>query len=178
MSEQVATPAGVRLVVPQLAYRLEGVRINYDLTPKETVGLLSGSNSDIALWPEDKMGLWNDGKTGVVEDAVLPFLWPKQSFSTAQGRQQQAPIGYVLPVELASLALPENDPQRIRKEINALGIWALVALRQSDEELWRLGGHFRPFYLDLFPRFFWFSLGCSGDDWSVRSALVGAPQVP
>ena len=171
-------PSKVRLVIPQPTYRLEGVRINYDLTPRQTVKLLSGSNSDIANWPDDLMHLWNGGKSGVVEGATLPFLWRHRQFSTAQGRQEQAPIGYVLPVELASLALPENDPQQIQKMLTEQGIYALVALRQSDEELWRLDGFFRPFCLSLDPRCFRFYLSCAGEAWDGPCALPGSPQVP
>lgn len=169
---------GARLVLPQPAYRLEGVKIDYDLMPKQAVELLSGSNPDIGLWPEDKMELWNGGKTGVVE-TTLPILWDRQSFTTAQGRQKQeaSGIGFALPVEIASLALPENEPEQIRKALHELGMWWLVALRQSDEELWQHDSVFRPFCLVLFPDCFEFGLGFAGVDWDDLSALAGAPQV-
>ena len=169
---------GARLVLPQPAYRLEGVKIDYGLTPKQAAELLSGSNPDIALWPEDKMELWHGGKTGVVE-ATLPILWDRQPFTTAQGRQKQeaSEIGFSWPVEIASLALPENEPEQIRKALHDLGMWWLVALRQSDEELWRRAGRFRPFFLHLRPACFEFGLGCTGGGWDGGSALAGAPQV-
>jgi len=169
---------GARLVLPQPAHRLEGVKIDYGLTPKQAAELLSGSNPDIALWPEDKMELWHGGKTGVVE-AALPILWDRQSFTTAQGRQKQeaSGIGFGWPVEVASLALPENEPEQIRKALHELGIWWLVALRQSDKELWLHNGGFRPFYLRRSPDYFEFGLDCAGGDWSGSDALAGAPQV-
>ena len=170
---------GARLVLPQPAHRLEGVKIDYGLTPKQAAELLSGSNPDIALWPEDKMELWHGGKTGVVE-ATLPILWDRQPFTTAQGRQKQeaSEIGFSWPVEIASLALPENEPEQIRKALHDLGMWWLVALRQSDEELWRRDDRFRPFCLCLYPDDFRFGLGDADFDWNDGHALVGAPQVP
>ena len=169
---------GARLVLPQPAYRLEGVKIDYGLTPKQAAELLSGSNPDIALWPEDKMELWHGDKTGVVE-ATLPILWDRQPFTTAQGRQKQeaSEIGFSWPVEIASLALPENDPEQIRKALHEMGMWWLVALRQSDEELWQRDGGFRPFDLNLHPDDFRFNLDDTDDDWHDRNALAGAPQV-
>jgi len=175
----------VRIVVPMPVYRLKKVIINWDLTPKQAVGLLSGSNPDIALWPEggDRMGLWNGGKTGVEKGMTLPIYWDRRSFSTAEGRQKQAAsgIGFAWPVVIASLALPENEPERVRKELNEdkkIGMWALVALRRSDEELWPHGDLFRPFCLYLYPCGFRFGLGGAGRVWVGHNALVGAPQVP
>lgn len=171
----------VRLVAPQLTHRLEGVKIDYDLTPRRAIELLPDSNPDIALWPEDKMNLWNGGKAGIVEEATLPIFWPKKSFSTAAGRQEQETlgIGFSWPVEIASIALlKKKDLQRIREELNKLGIWYLVALRTKNEELWQRVGCFRPFCLYLNPLYFEFNLGNAGNDWDDRSALVGAPQVP
>ncbi len=169
---------GARLVLPQPAYRLEGVKIDYGLTPKQAVELLSGSNPDIGLWPEDKMELWHGGKTGIVE-ATLPILWDRQSFNTAQGRQKQeaSGIGFGWPVEIASLALPENEPEQIRKALYDLGMWWLVALRQSNEELWQHDGDFRPFFLSLDPSYFKFDLYSAVVGWGDCDALAGAPQV-
>ena len=184
-SEREVVSVAVRIVVPMPVYRLKKVIINWDLTPKQAVGLLSGSNPDIALWPEggDQMGLWNGGKTGVEEGMTLPIYWDRRSFSTAEGRQKQAAsgIGFAWPVVIASLALPENEPERVRKELNEdkeIGMWALVALRQRDEELWLHDGSFRPFCLCLSPYGFGFHLGYAGLDWLDSNALVGAPQVP
>lgn len=170
---------GVRLVLPQPTYRLEGVRIDYGLTPEQTVKLLPGSNPDIALWPEDKIELWHGGKTGVVE-VTLPILWNRQFYTTARGRQEQEAfgVGFGWPVEIASLALPENEPERIRKVLHELGMWWLIALRQSDEELWRYEDDFHLFYLDLRPDYFRFSLDFAVVAWDDHYAMVGAPQVP
>lgn len=178
--EKTADKVVPRLVVLQPAYRLEDVKFDYRLTPKQAVELLPGSNTDIALWPEDKLDLWNGGQTGIVERANLPIIWPGRSFSTAEGRREQeaSGIGFAWPVEIASLLLPENEPERIRKELNSMGVWWLVALRRSNEELWRHGGYFRPFYLCLIRDYFKFNLGNAGNDWGGCRALVGAPQVP
>lgn len=169
---------GARLVLPQPAYRLEGVRIDYGLTPQQAVELLPGSNPDIALWPEDKIALWHGGKTGVVE-ATLPILWDRQSFTTAQGRQKQkaSGIGFSWPVEIASLALPENEPEQIRKALYDLGIWWLVSLRQSSKELSRNGSYFRLFCLLLGPDFLDFAFPSTDFAWDDNCALAGTPKV-
>jgi len=166
------------LVAPPI-YWLEGVKIDYSLTPEQAVARLSVSNPDIALWPEDKMGLWNGGKAGILERATLPIFWDKYRFTTAQGRQKQevSKIGFVWPVEIVSLAaLPENDPQRIKKELNKLGIWSLVVLRISNKELWRRDGDFRPFFFYLDPDCSRFGLGYTRHEWDPSCAMVGAPQ--
>ncbi len=170
---------GARLVLPQPAYQLKGVKIDYGLTPKQAVGLLPESNPDIAKWPEELMGLWNGGQTGVVEAATLPILWDHQEFNTAQGRQKQeaSGIGFSWPVEIASLALPENEPEQIRNGLYELGMRWLVALRQSNEELWRLDGRFRPFCLGLGPVYFGFGLDFATGVWGGNGALPGSPQV-
>jgi len=170
---------GVRIVVPKPVIWLKGFKIDYSLTPEQAEGLLPGSS--IASWPADLMGLWNGGKTGVVERAALPIYWERRRFTIAQCRQKQeaSGIGFGWPVELASLALPENKPERIARALNKLGMWILVVLRPRDKELLRRQGSSHPFCFNLEPDSFhylkFFLITARGD--LSGGALVGAPQV-
>lgn len=171
---------GVRIERSQPHWWLRDVEISYDLMPQEAFDLLPGSNCDIKSWPEDQMCRWNGGKTGVVK-ADIPLLRLPQAYATDQGRQRQeeSGIGFSLPVEIASLALPQNEPAKTQLELNKQEkMWALVVLGQSDEKLLQLCGSSWSFCLYLYPYYFKFNLVRTDYDWGGDNVLAGAPQVP
>ena len=170
---------GMLIQRPQPLWRLR-VEVDFDLTPRQAVELLPGSNSDIKLWPEDQMVRWNGGRTGidVVEFSVL---WTKQLFNRDQGRQMlgAASLDPILPVMLASLARPENDPKQMREELNkgeGEGMWGLVVLGENDDDLLRLDDDFWVLYLCLDPSYFCFDLGGRREYLGDYFALPGLPK--
>lgn len=162
---RIETPSPNQILV-------HGLTVNYDHTPSEAVAGLPNNNSLIASsFPKE---LWSGDKTGIVTDVTLPFWFPRQQFSTSDGRRMQGQIGYCLPAEIAAL----KDEEEARKTLRDMGIWALVALRQSDEMLWRdPNGNLRPVYFCLGRYYLGLYLGYAFNDWHGDSALGGAPQV-
>jgi hypothetical protein len=146
------------------------VDVNYDQTPAEATKGLPNNNPLIAQYPQD---LWSGGKVGIVEGVSVPIHFPRRYFTTAEGRKAQSEIGYGLPAEIATLKGGD-----IRQALRNEGIWALVALCQSDEQLWRFGSSFRPVFSCLDLRYHGFHLNFADVDWPSSNALVGAPQVP
>jgi len=149
---------------------VQDLTVSYDQTPSEAMAELPNNNSLVADHPQE---LWSGGKSGVVEGVSIPIQFPRHRFTTVEGRQAQSEIGYGLPADVAAL-----KGEDVRQALRAEGIWALVALCQSDEQLWRFGGGFRLVYLYLGPRYHGFDLGFADRDWGDDVALVGAPQVP
>jgi hypothetical protein len=127
----------IKVVLRPPVVCLEGITINYDLTPQKASNLLLHNDMSIASWPQDKMKYWNGGKTGTVNNATFPLLRLESKFDTTRGRsmQRDAQINFAWPVEIASLALPQNSPRRVMHELRNIGIDTIVALRQSGEEL-------------------------------------------
>lgn len=144
--------------------------VNYDQTPSEAMEGLPNNNPDVANYPQR---LWNGGESGIVEGVDISICIPRRYVTTAKGREAQAAIGYGCPAVLAAL-----KGEDIRKEPRAEDLWALVALRQSNEQLWQFDGDYRPSYLYLGPLFHGFRLGSAAGDWAAHYGFVGAPQVP
>lgn len=161
--------ARIEIVSPNLIVVHEVV-VNYGQAPKDAMKGLPNNNPDVAKYPQQ---LWNGGKSGIVEGVSIPIHFPRHYFTTAEGRKAQAEIGYGCPADVAALK-GEDVRQALRNE----GIWALVALCQSDEQLWQFGVGFRPVYLSLNPNYRGLYLGFADFDWHGDDALVGAPQVP
>jgi hypothetical protein len=146
------------------------VVVNYDQTPAEAMKGLPNNDPLIADYPQY---LWSGGKVGIVEGVSIPIHFPRRYFTTAEGRKAQSEIGYGLPAEIAAL-----KGEDIRRALRAKRIWALVALCQSNEQLWWFGRLFRLVSLRLAPDCHGFSLDFADNNWSDGCAVVGAPQVP
>ncbi len=158
-------------VVSRNLIKVHDVIVDYDQTPAEAIKGLPYNNPLIATsYPQ---GLWNGGKTGRVEGVTIPVCAPSRWFSTEDERKFQQEIGFGNPAELA--ALKRED---VHQTLSAEGIWWVVSLRENDEDLWLApdGGR-RPVFIDLYPRYRGFRLGCAYYAWNVLRALVGSPQV-
>ena len=164
-------------IVSPNTIKLVEVMINYDLTPRDACGLLPTSDSELHLLANGM--LWNGGRTGIVK-ATIPIHFGRNQFTTATGRQRMCDlgIGFAWPVEIASLALPENDPDRFLEDLRDQGIFRIVALRQSDKELYINYRSLRFFCISPHASYragrFFFSFD---REWGCGDALSGAPSM-
>lgn len=156
--------AGPNLIV------VHDLTVNYDQTPAEAMKGLPHNRPDVANYPQR---LWNGGKSGIVEGVSIPLHLPRRGFTIADGRRAQQEIGYGCPADVAAL-----KGEYARKALRAEDLWALVALRQSNEQLWLFDGNHHPVFLDLVLCYHGLSLSSAARVWGDGYGLVGAPQVP
>lgn len=168
------------LVFPQVAFLLRPVEIDYCLTPEDAIRLLPKSDPEIAKWPKNKMHLWNGCKKEVIEKTTLPFLWNSDKFFIDDGRIRQrcAKIGFALPCEIASLAMESNEPEATMHTLSDLGIRYVMAIRESDDELWLHNERPWTFYLDVKQKKFGLAIArysYTKNSCHHETALAGSP---
>ncbi len=146
--------------------------VNYDLTPAEAIEGLS-YNDDLIGSSYDP-AYWNGGKSGIIEGATIPLLFPRHVFTITEGRQGLVAqnVGYGVPADL----VPLKDKE-VRRALIDVGIWWVAAFDKSGEALWQDPVHARRVVsLSLHPRYLGFCL-CAGNYWRDLAAVVGSPQV-
>ncbi|MEI8143680.1 MAG: hypothetical protein WCG48_03650 [Candidatus Berkelbacteria bacterium] len=125
---------------------------------------------------------WNgERKTGIIKNATIPIIWTGTELEIAKANDilSSEEIGYVWPVEIASLLLPVNEPNVLLKQLMfRFGLRALFALRPNREEYrWSAGGR-EAFILYLNPYDPYFCHDNAARALAPSTALPGAPRLP